>query len=72
VRAEEPSYLAGHIWIPGHWERRDARWAWRAGHHERERPGHDYVAGRWCNDDGRWIWLAGIWRKSGRVVVFER
>lgn len=59
----------GFIWIHGHWDHPNGRWAWRGGYYERERPNQVYVEGRWERRGTGHVWVNGSWRARGNVVV---
>ena len=71
-RAERVSYRSGHVWVPGHWERRGNSWSWRDGYYERERLGHTYVEGRWVRNGRNWVWVEGQWRRGDDGVISRR
>jgi hypothetical protein len=62
-REEAVTYRPGFVWVHGHWDRSNRRWAWRDGYYARERPDYVYVEGRWVRNGGRHVWVDGTWRR---------
>lgn len=72
TRAERAEHRRGHVFVGGHWQRRDhRRWVWIPGHYERERPGHVYIEGRWRTGRHGHVWVDGQWRRREGVVLRE-
>lgn len=71
VITEEPS--AGHVWVPGSWERTPGQWTWVAGHWEQPpfQPAR-WQAGHWQYDQGKYVWNAGHWASAPVGVVVQK
>lgn len=61
-----PEARRGYVWVPGFWDLRGNRHAWRAGHWERQRRGFSYVEPRWIERDNRWQLERGRWARGDR------
>jgi hypothetical protein len=55
----------GFVFAPGHWDWREGKWVWVAGHWERERAGKEWHPGRWDQQNGRWVFIDGAWADAG-------
>jgi len=62
----------GYVFVRGHWDWQ-GRWVWMPGHWERERAGYAYAEGRWEQRGNQWVWVEGEWKVQGRgqVVVHD-
>ena len=61
-----PAPRRGHLWVPGHWDARGNKHAWRAGRWERERAGYRYVEPRWVARNDGWALERGRWNRGDR------
>jgi tetratricopeptide (TPR) repeat protein len=60
-KVEEPSSLAGHIWVGGHWFKSNGQWEWTKGRLARERPGSVWLDGHWEMNGGTFRFMDGRW-----------
>ena len=60
-RESVPPPRAGHVWVPGFWDWRNARHTWVVGHWVPERRGCHWTPHRWVSRDGRWYFQPGGW-----------
>jgi hypothetical protein len=68
-QAEPVEVRPGFVFIRGHWNWQNGRWAWLAGHWERERAGQAWTEGRWEHRGNSWQWIDGSWTASTTATV---
>ncbi|MBB2920211.1 YXWGXW repeat-containing protein [Cupriavidus alkaliphilus] len=56
-----PAARRGQVWVPGHWEARGGRYAWRGGYWQPQRVGYRYVPERWVRGPHGWVMRPGRW-----------
>ena len=59
-----PAPRRGYVWENGHYQYRNGRYIWVAGHWERARPGYVHVQPRWTEHNGRWRYEARRWDRD--------
>jgi hypothetical protein len=60
-RVERVGVRPGHVWMPGYWRWRNARYVWVGGYWVHARPGYRWYPPRWVGCGPRWCMHRGYW-----------
>jgi WXXGXW repeat (2 copies) len=61
-----PAPRRGQVWVPGHWEWNQRRYAWVGGYFVQARPGYHYAQPHWVQHGNRWGYERGGWARGDR------
>lgn len=68
-----PAPGEGHVWIPGHWDRKKDEWVWHKGAWVHQpRASAYWLPSHWEERGGQWRWKNGGWAFAPQGYVVTR